>query len=272
MHLSFENVDQVCTGVDLENERSVIDLSNVDFFRPFALVYLGMFLRYHNSKGKSFIVNVPVNVRARNYLAQQNFWDRFNFNPEAVQRENLRKFSTSSSLNDIIDIEREQWIAERIADMVMQVLLRNHVKVNINLVAELVSELVDNFQLHSECLLAACAMQYYPNLRRVVFAVGDCGIGIRSSLITNQNYKYLSEEPHHVAALKAFDPLVSRLPEGGTGLFEVREQIINLNGRLTLATGDGYVVISKGTTTYGTMAYNLTGVQMELSFPEEQLA
>ena len=228
-----------------------------------------MFLRHHNARGKSFGINVPINTRARNYLAQQNFWDRFNFDPEAVQRENLRRFTTSSSLNDIVDIEKEPRIAETIADRVMGVLVRNRVRVNKSLIAELVSELVDNFAIHSECLLAACAMQYYPNLGRVVFSVGDCGIGIRSSLSTNPKYVYLAEQPHYEAALKAFEPLVSRLSEGGTGLFEVRDQVINLNGRLTLATGDGYAIITREKTAYGQMAYDLIGVQMELSFPED---
>lgn len=269
MHLCFENVDKICAGVDLQAEKPVIDLSGVTFFRPFALVYLGMFLRHHNETGKSFNINIPNNTRARNYLAQQNFWGRFNFDPESVQRENLRRFTNSTSLNDMVDIEKEPQIAETIADKVIAVLVRNHVRVNKSLIAELLSELVDNFAIHSKCLLAACAMQYYPNLDRVVFSVGDCGVGIRSSLSTNPKYASLAEEPHHKVALKAFEPLVSRLPEGGTGLFEVRDQVINLNGRLTLTTGDGYVIITQGQTTYGQMAYDLTGVQMELSFPEE---
>ena len=112
-------------------------------------------------------------------------------------------------------------------------------------------------------------MQYYPNLRRIVLAVGDCGIGIRSSLTSNPNYRYLANRPHYEAALKAFEPRISRMPEGGTGLTEVRDEVTKLGGRLTLATGDGYVIIARAQVGYGQMAYDLPGVQMELSFPEE---
>jgi hypothetical protein len=269
MYLDFTTVDALCKAVDMSIKKPHIDLSRITFFRPFALIYLGMFLRYHNSQGTSFVVSLPNSSRARNYLARQNFWERFNFNPEVVQRERLRCFSTSTSLNDIIDVERHYDIAEEITRQVRDVLARNSVKVRIGLISEIACELVDNFAIHSECTLAAVAMQYYPNLGRILFAIGDCGIGIRASLIRNPRYSYLAEATHYEAALKSFDPLVSCLSSGGTGLTEVRDQVINLNGRLILATGDGYVIITKDDIRYGLMAYNLPGVQMELSFSEE---
>lgn len=268
MNLGFENVDRLCTSVDISAEKPVIDLSPVTFFQPFALVYLGMFLRHHNLNGKSFSVILPENARARNYLAQQNFWERFNFSPEAAQKEKLRCFSGNTSLNDIVDIEHRPTIAEEITEQVRKVLVRNNVKIHTGLVSELMCELVDNFALHSRCVLAVVAMQYYPNLHRIIFSVGDCGIGIRSSLASNPIFGFLSDRPHYEAALKAFEPLVSRMSEGGTGLTEVKEEIINLNGRLTLATGDGYVIIEKENTRYGQMAYDLPGVQIQLSFPD----
>ncbi len=228
-----------------------------------------MFLRYHNANGKSFAINPPRNVAARNYLAQQKFWARFNFDPSTIKAEKLRRFTSSTSLNAVVDVEKHEGIEEEIADRVRQVLCRNRVRVNAGLLSELVCELVDNFAQHSGHTLAVVAMQYYPNLRRIVFAVGDCGIGIRSSLASNPSYAYLTGHPHYDAILKAFEPLVSRTPEGGTGLTEVRDEVLNLNGRLTVTTGDGYVIISKGGTRYGQMMHELCGVQMELSFPEE---
>jgi len=268
VNLNFENVSRLCSCVSLEPDTPIIDLSNITFFRPYALVYLGMFLRYHNINGKSFRVLVPTNSVARNYLAQQNFWERFNFNPESVTTERLRRFASSTSLNDIVDVEKRYGIAEDIAGQIMEVIIRNNVNVKAGLVTELVCELVDNFAIHSKCSLAAVAMQYYPNLSRVVFAVGDCGIGIRASLTSNPDYAHLAELPHWEVALKAFEPLVSRLRSGGTGLTEVRDELMNLNGRLILSTGDGYVIIAKGEATYGQLPYHLAGVQMEMSIPE----
>lgn len=270
MRLDFFTVDHLCAGVDFTPQRPIIDLSNVTFFNQFALVYLGMFLRHHNSRGKAFNVIPPKNHSARIYLARQNFWKRFNFNPHVIKEENLRRFTTSTSPNDIVDVEKRDGIAEDIAEEILKVLHRNGVNVKIGIIAEVLSELVDNFSRHSGHTLAAVVVQYYPNLKRVLLAIGDCGIGIRSSLSSNPSYKYLANGPHYEAALKAFESLVSRTPGYGTGLTEVREQVINLGGHLTLATGDGYVIINKeGVAKFGQMAYDLPGVQIQLSFPEE---
>ena len=268
MNLDFWTIDHLCASIDCNEERPIIDLSSITFFRPFSLVYLGMFLRYHNYNGRAFNIAMPNTTAARSYLARQNFWERFNFNPEVIEREKLIRFTTHTSLNDIVDIEKRPYIAEDIATAVSQVLTNSHVRVKANLVAELVCELIDNFAIHSEQSLAAVAMQYYPNLHRIILAVGDCGIGIRSSLSSNPHFAYLKDSTHYEAALKAFEPLVSRTPGSGTGLTEVRDEVIDLGGRLTLTTGDGYVIIGQGGTKYGEMAYDLPGVQVELSMPE----
>jgi len=227
-----------------------------------------MFLRNHNSQGRSCNLIPPNSSAARGYLARQNFWERFNFNPDVIKEENLRRITTSTSLNNIVDIEKKDYIAENIADAVKKILIINVVRVNAAEIGAVICELVDNFALHSERTLAAFHMQYYPNRNQVVLAIGDCGIGIRASLATNPKYRALLERPHYEAALKSFDPLVTRLPEGGTGLTEVKDTVIRLKGELRLATGDGYVRISDQGILYGQMAYELPGVQMELLFPE----
>jgi len=269
MELSFQNVDQVCAGVDLTANQPLLDLSQVTFFRPFAVIYLGMFLRYHNLNGKSFRVTLPMNATAKRYLSQQNFWTRFNFNPESIESQGLSRFSSSTSLGDVIDIERRDGIAEEIENKILAVLIRNGVKTAVNLVAESMCELIDNFAAHAKRNFAAVAMQYYPNLHEVVFAIGDCGIGVRASLASNPKYEELGAKPHYEAAARAFEPLVSCRPEGGTGLTEVREQVVRLEGGLILTTGDGFVTIDKkGETRVGQMAYELPGVQVQLSYPE----
>lgn len=268
MELSFYNVDKFCAAVDLASETPVIDLSLVTFFKPFALIYLGMFLRFHNSKGKAFAVKGPKDQPAHSYLTMQNFWARFNFNPDVINAKNLYRFTNRTSLNDIADIEKRDRIAEDITREVLFVLHANAVP-RANIIAELVSELVDNFACHSQRTLAAITMQYYPNMHRTVFVVGDCGIGIRESLSSNPKHSHLAHCDHHQAMLEAFEPLVSRKPEGGTGLTMVRDSVIDYDGYLILTSGDEYVKIDRNRTEYGSMAYDLPGVQIELSFPTE---
>jgi len=265
MNLTFENVDHTCAGA-VEHKAPIVDLSNVTFFRPFAIVYLGMFLRYQSYCGKDCSVILPNNVIARNYLTRQNFWDRFNLKGEVVEREKLNRVTTRTSLNDIVDIENSSTIGEEVGMMVKKVLILNHVNTSISEVSNAVSELVDNFARHSKETLAAFHMQYYPNKEEFTLAIADCGIGIRRSLSSNPEYSDLANEPHHIAAIKAFEPGVT-CSTGGMGLTEVRDSIISLNGRLFLSTGDEFIKMDADQIAYGQMAYDLTGVQVEVSFP-----
>jgi hypothetical protein len=268
VNFTFWNIDRRLAHVNLDAPRPLIDLSDATFFEPFALVYLGMYLRHFNSLGKAFDIDVPRAAAARDYLAQVNFWERFNFNPNIIKQENLRRFSSTTSFRDILDIERTNTVAEEIAENVQDIIRRNRIKIDADLMAVIVSELVDNFAQHSQRLLATCAMQYYPAIGRVVFAIGDCGIGIRESLASNPQYAFLADRPHREAAALAFDSSVSRKIEGGTGLTEVADAVMAEKGRLLLSTGDGYVKISNKRKEIGRMAFNLPGVQIEVSLYE----
>jgi len=50
--LSFQNVDGFCAGVDVAQPRPVIDLSGLKFIDPFAVIYLGQFIRLRFRPGK----------------------------------------------------------------------------------------------------------------------------------------------------------------------------------------------------------------------------
>ena len=115
MQLSYENIGDFCSRIDMHKQPALVDLSNVCFIQPFALVYLGMFLRFHNSKGFEFEMKPPEERFVREYLATQNFWERFNFSPEVIQEESLYRFTTSTSLDDIVDIENRPYIGDDIA-------------------------------------------------------------------------------------------------------------------------------------------------------------
>lgn len=268
MYLNIGNVRALCHSIDLTVPTPLVDLYDVTFMEPFSLVYLGTFLRYHNFQGKKLSVRLPADQAVREYLARQQFWSRFNFKPEDIKSEDLRRITTSTSLNDIVDIERKTGIAEEIADGVTTIIRNSNIAVDAYRIGELVSEIVDNFAQHSGDILGVFAAQYYPQGHRLEVSLGDCGVGIRESLAGNPEYEYLAEGSHADAAMKAFEPLVSRRSEGGTGLTEVREGTIELGGRLYLSTGDGYVQIIGSSFNYGTSAYDFPGVQIGLSFPE----
>ncbi len=188
MNLSFYSIGRFCSQIRLTKPEGEIDLSRITFFSPFALVYLGMYLRHHNSLGYRFIVRPPEAQAAREYLARQRFWERFNFQEDAVRRESLHRFTTSTSLNDIVDIESGHHIGDDVGDQVRNVLISNGLYRSPSQVGLMVGELADNFAQHSHRNLGALALQYYPRLGALRIAVADCGIGIRASLSENPKH------------------------------------------------------------------------------------
>ena len=214
----------------------------------------------------NFDVVMPNEQFVREYLASQNFWERFNFDPETIESERLHRFTSSTSLNDIVDIESRQYIGEDIASAVRELLINNEVKVDVDEIEELVSELIDNFERHSTHTLAAFTIQANP--RRLIVAIGDCGIGIRASLVQNPSHEHLANQPHFEAVRKAFEPLVSAKPEGGTGLTDAKSTIRRYRGTLTLMSGNGYFrLTSDGREMANRTSFDLPGVQLELSIP-----
>lgn len=269
--LTFANVDLLCGNVNCDGDTLVVDLRRITFFEPFALIYLGMFLRHYVSCGKVIQVRPPTDAKAKGYLARQKFWERFNFDPRTLSPDLLRTFTTATSLNDIVDIPRRQGIAEDVAEAVVNVLCpgpRPRYPVDVGAVGEMVSELVHNFQEHSEGPLAAFTMQWYPRATRLALAIGDCGIGIRQALSSAEGYRHLAEQPHRDAAYLAFQAgVTSRSTGGGTGLWEVATAVDQLGGWVRLATGNGYVHLQGEDVRVGDMAFDLTGVQVEVSIP-----
>jgi hypothetical protein len=267
MRLTFYSVGRLCSTLRIRRNAGYLDLSDVEFFTPFALVYLGMLLRHYESQGYGFNPRLPAHPEAREYLSRQNFWKRFKFSEETIRRERLR-FPTSTSLNDILDIESSDYAGEEIGDRVKEMLIENGSAVSPTTVGSMVSELVDNFSQHSDRTLAALAVQYYPRLKRVRIAIGDCGIGIRASLIQNPEHSWLENYPHHVAIKHALTPGVSRKRQGGIGFTDVLDGIEELNGVLRISSGDAYITMRRRSrATYGPMRFNLPGVQLELVLP-----
>jgi hypothetical protein len=267
MNLNFWNVGRRCSAVKLAKKEAVVDLTDVTFIAPFALMYLGMFLRHFNSRGKRFSVRIPHDEGVLDYLARQQFWERFNFNAEVVAHEHTRWRPTLTSLNDIVDLDRSvPNLAEDLAYRVGQVVAANAQALPVVTIEEVVAELVQNFIDHAGKQLAAFMVQYYPKIRTFSIAIGDCGQGIRSRLSSKPMYAYLRKRPHREAVMAAFQYGVSTKPQGGAGFSTIIEGVELLEGELRLATGDEYVIASRGKRRAGPMGFSLPGVQIELVF------
>lgn len=279
MRLTKFTVGQFCADIDLANQRPTIDLSYVDFIETYGLIYLCMFIRYHNAKGQFFDIILPTNPKVSSYLHSRGFLEWFG--PQDGRTEQHLRISSSMAFDAVLNINNSPYIAEEIEDWIINE-LDGHpsfpsFNISTNRVAELAVELVDNFQQHSNEREAVCCLQLYPTLRRLDFAIGDCGIGIRKSL------GLLSS--HVDAALKALEDGVTRRSEGGFGLGTVRRHVEMLGGQMFLSTGNAWLLFDAtnirnvtddwddDSTSVQIMAgefdHELTGVQIEVSIPPE---
>ncbi len=277
--LNFHNVDTLCHNTDLTSETPVIDLSGYDFISPFAIVYLGMFIRHHAALGRQINLVPPRNVDVRNYLSKQNFWKRFHFDVSAWGS-TLDHRHHSTSLNDCIDLPSREGLEDDVSEMVKSVLWENRANFDYDSIGTVVAELVHNFVDHAlvdsagsssgpTARVGAMLMQYFPNVRNLHLAIGDCGVGIRTSLSANPLYMNFAQQGHNVAINKAMEMGVSRRIKGGGGMgfTEVQDAIDATGGTLTVVSGDGFARYHRNGVRHGRMQNELTGVQIQVIIP-----
>ena len=229
-----------------------------------------MFIRYHNQYDKFFEIYPPRESKVDKYLTDQGFWEWIG--PQGDRHETRLVNPLPTAFNKMIDLESDPYVADEIGDWLLGNLDDDpSFIVDVYLVAELATELVDNFQQHSEVSEAVCCFQKYPKLKRLDFAIGDLGIGIRQSLSINSRFEYLRDQDHESAALRAFDDNVTRRQEGGTGLGTVRRDVLELGGQLFLTTGNAWVQLGAKIDGFdsGLLDMELPGVQIEVSIPAE---
>lgn len=265
MNVTFQNVQGICAKIDMSVDSPVIDLSNVTWIEQYAIVYLGMFLRHHNSSGKYFLVNMPA-PGVQDYLAGQKFWERFNFSADVV--DNIKGKRRQTNLGDIIDLTPAPFLAEDVAEQIRELLVRTDVRLPVEDVAEAVAELVDNFVQHALQPYGVITAQYYPTRHQFRVALADCGVGIRESLSRSNKYPETADMAHSAAIVKAFEPLVTCKAEGGMGFDYVRDIVTQFKGTLFLSSFDGSVYLDGSGTLYvlPPSPYPLPGVHIELTF------
>jgi hypothetical protein len=198
-------------------------------------------------------------------MERESFWERFEFDNPPERRALTR----STSLGEIVDIERRAGVEDEIELAVERVLERHTVGIEIPTVRTIVGELVANFAEHARGPLAAMAMQIYPRGNFFDVAIGDCGVGIRESLARNPTHAHVLGEQHWFAAEIALRPGIGgRVSgEGGWGLHSIHEEVRRLGGELLLYTGDGGVRATQQRIRRGPLPFALPGVQVRVRIP-----
>lgn len=270
MRLTRENIASFCSNIDLDPAKPTIDLRPVESIGPFAVIYLGAFVRYWNSQGKLFTIEVSRSGSLRRYLDLQNFWDRFNFEFEGDGAQPKLQTVKPTSFEDIVplDIVAEPRIAEDLEQWTQEILQEWDLHISPSAISTIVVELIDNAVRHSRSHINAPAcmiFQLFPDDHYVEVALADSGVGIRQNL--SAKYHVSNDR---AAVVRAFEDGVTSKDEGGTGLSTIMENVERLDGSLFLSTGEGYV-IANHTTKYNLMSstadYNLPGVQVQITIP-----
>jgi hypothetical protein len=268
MRLDSSTIGSLCAAVDFAENKPQLDLSAITFVTPFAVIYLGLFLRYHNSRGIAFAWTEPKERKVRQYLATIRFYERFNFDPQFVWLQDGHRRDRETSLNDILDIQKAPEAGDDVARKVADVIDQAGVPVDIGLVAEMVSELVDNFTQHSGTEHpATLTMQWFPQKERLALALGDCGLGIRRTLQRNEQFADVAHMSDEEAIALALEQRVSCQPGHGMGLTETKEKVVEMHGRMIIASGSGCVIIIRDKQSLGQMGYDLPGVQLGIEVP-----
>ncbi len=265
MNLDFHNIDKFCKDVDSSANILTMDFTDLDFISPFALVYLGLFIRNRKDKGNFFEYRAPEKCNVREYLEQQGFFRRFKI---PILDSTPEEFLYSIPM---IDIKSDPGLPDEYSEKLKRLLIDLRVGTDIGEFCEVAAEILDNFIFHSEDRFGLIAFQWYPNRRELQIAFGDLGIGFKNSLSKNPSYRYLLKKPSAFSIAMAVTEGVSRFKERrGSGLSLLIEYVIRKKGELYITSDDGYFFLdSRMKPVLGDKSFNLPGVQIGFKIPED---
>ena len=235
-------------------------LSGWEFFDPYSLVFL-LLLARHSGIEFSLGDQNP----ALHYLAQIGFFD-------VIARPSGPRHSPTNAdiLLKITPIERTQDLTDALKRLLSSTatILREHLSYtseDTSLFLGAFTEVAQNIVDHSGDRGLATAQVYTTKKgsRFAAIAVGDLGIGIRSSL----SQRYPKQFANDVIAIrKAFDPAVSRLANRGWGLTQVRSITEKYNGTLWVRSCQGLVKFHRQFSSYQT--HHFPGTQISIYLEE----
>lgn len=222
-----------------------IDLEHVEHVNVYGLLCMSVAVMTAATAGHPIQFTPPVSSSACNFMSRLGFDDlvreaasvdcRFPVAAQQAERDvlvTLRKFETSG---DLLPLQDFLW--DRLDGVVGPG--------SRAALGEALWELGANVTEHSHSpgVMAAVVQGGGRRDSYVHFAIGDAGIGIRRSFWEGGRYHPPSD---HEAIRLATKYLVSSKPESGRGqgLTETVEQVVGLDGRVTIRTGEAKRVIS----------------------------
>lgn len=214
------------------NEQNVnFDFTGCRFIAGEMTVLLGMLLREVNKFGKKYyLTNIPDPISKA--LTRNNFLTYFlGKQPITDSYNNTIKFYCDDAAND-----------DQLNEYLDQQVFNNHHWADVTngpqekeKISTAIHELALNVSQHSNVNQVLCCGQYYPQMQKLSFAIGDNGISIPAS-VSRESFgtdsKLIDWATQRGTSTK-------HEPASGLGLYSVKNKLIS-SGGLTIISRNGY--------------------------------
>jgi len=225
---------------DMEGRAIDVDLSKIEFFEPFGLVYAYVVVRQLHADGAREVSVVLPTGDVGNYL------DRIDFTRAllALPNTSLRNLM-SSNKNDRSDrlLEFESFTVsnddevEELASRMRRIITTQAPEARAigEQIHMTLAELISNVEVHSDTREGVAVAQTING--RVHICIADAGVGIPSRI------RSLDPTLRDAACIEEATKarVTTRLGRGGMGLTELRTEIREGGGRLSIRSGSGMV-------------------------------
>ncbi len=281
-------------GINVDDYNCLV--AKMQWVRPFSMLYMALVMKNFREKNKTkaFEFEPDFSAKGFSYATNMGFisaiskdldskydhamaFGNDNYIPihridlSKAYRENRVQKDKILDMGDIIEMESRKLAI---------VLSRNNEEFK-QLMTYIIREMIRNIYDHSQSQTAWACGQYWKNDNKVEIAICDEGIGILKSMKMNRIYRDLVTNDLEAIKL-TLNPGVSQAygkkktifsnewDNSGFGLYMVKEVCKDLNGELTVASGEDFLTInSSGIKRTGHTYFNGTAIRILIDTSKE---
>lgn len=228
-------IQQLISDVNLavlSNQSTVeFNFSNSSFIAGEMTVLLGMLLKEVTKSGKEYKLN-GITANVSNALKRNNFLSYFLGGSSLIDSYNnsikfyLGDARDDSSLNKYLDeqvFQNRHWSDVTSSEQEKEK------------ISSAIHELAINVYEHSTVNEVMCCGQYYPNMHKLSFALGDNGISIPANI----SKKFVDSDSNLINWATKKGTSTKSEPASGLGLYSVKNKLTS-SGGLTIISRNGY--------------------------------
>ena len=251
MRLNQETIEAIITQT-CRDEVDTIDLSACVFAEIPGLLRLVLLIKHLSSLGRSIEVIVPRDPNVQSYFERTNAFRELkghcsmDQSVDHLASHGRHRTKALVELRPVEEMDQIRAIVEGVAEALSKENVPNDSK---NVMERILYETLQNVPQHADPLGLIGKCNGFAALQRYDFqlclAVGDLGIGIRESLITNP--KFPKDHFDHSKAVQTAITGASRHGDVGRGggLQSVVNILEKIGGELHLRSGDAVMHVSK---------------------------